>query len=81
MPHPSERYCYDVAGLLVRRLGRDDRSGGIVFSQDYLWEAPLVKRSAAHPFRSAPAPVFEWLDLRVREAMSTLNRFEEKDPQ
>jgi hypothetical protein len=79
-PEASERYFYDEAGLLVRRLGRDDQTGEIELSQDYAWQAPPAKRSAALPFLSAPAPVFDWLDPRVREAMTTLNRFEEKDP-
>lgn len=43
--------------------------------------APLRYQRFREGETSEPAPVFEWLDPRVREAMSTLNRFEEKDPQ
>ncbi|MEO7423777.1 MAG: hypothetical protein ABI036_01240 [Fibrobacteria bacterium] len=49
----SERWFYDGAGALVRRLGRDDRTGLSEFSLDFVWETPLAKRTAgiipAHP--------------------------------
>jgi hypothetical protein len=71
-PETSERWYYDGAGALLRRLGSDDRTGIPEFSLDYAWETALSKSAAA----LSPNP--PRTNGEASDALAAMKRFREE---